>query len=145
MKLIHHVLDVDASPGRLWSALTEREGLAGWWSTEVDCPPAAVGTVVRFTFAGDFNPQMEVTELVDGERLVWRCVGGHQNWDDGTFLFELAPRPNGRSRLRFSQEYAIELSDDDYGIYNFNWGYYLESLRLLCVTGAGKPFSPDGH
>jgi hypothetical protein len=26
--------------------------------------------------------------------------------------------------------------------YNFNWGYYMESLRLLCTTGAGKPFVP---
>jgi hypothetical protein len=22
----------------------------------------------------------------------------------------------------------------------FNWGYYLESLRLYCITGQGKPF-----
>jgi hypothetical protein len=43
-------------------------------------------------------------------------------------------------RLRFWQEYAVELADDYYGVYNFNWGYYLESLRLLCVTGTGKPF-----
>jgi len=35
---------------------------------------------------------------------------------------------------------AVELADDYYGVYNFNWGYYLESLRLLCVTGTGKPF-----
>ena len=33
-----------------------------------------------------------------------------------------------------------ELSDDAYGTYNFNWGYYLESLRLLGETGTGKPF-----
>jgi hypothetical protein len=35
---------------------------------------------------------------------------------------------------------VAELADDYYGVYNFNWGYYLESLRLLCVTGTGKPF-----
>lgn len=23
---------------------------------------------------------------------------------------------------------------------NFNWGYYLDSLRLLCETGHGKPY-----
>jgi hypothetical protein len=37
------------------------------------------------------------------------------------------------------------LGADDYcGVYNVNWGYYLESLRLLCVDGAGKPFRPTG-
>jgi hypothetical protein len=52
----------------------------------------------------------------------------------------LATPDDGRTRLRFWQEYAVELADDYYGVYNFNWGYYLESLRLLCTTGTGKPF-----
>jgi hypothetical protein len=44
--------------------------------------------------------------------------------------------------LRFWQHYATELSDDAYGTYNYNWGYYLESLRLLCESGTGHPFEP---
>jgi len=47
----------------------------------------------------------------------------------------------GGTRVRFWQHYATELDDDSYGIYNFNWGYYLESLRLFCETGTGKPFN----
>ena len=72
----------------------------------------------------------------------WRCVGGHEPWADNTFRFQLVDLDGGRTRLRFWQEYAVELPDDAYGTYNFNWGYYLESLRLLCVTDAGKPFRP---
>jgi hypothetical protein len=30
-----------------------------------------------------------------------------------------------------------------HGIYNFNWGYYLESLRLLLTTGTGRPYRPE--
>jgi hypothetical protein len=37
---------------------------------------------------------------------------------------------------------AVELSDDACGVYNWNWAYYIESLRLLCTSGAGKPFAP---
>jgi len=33
-----------------------------------------------------------------------------------------------------------DLSDDAVASANFNWGYYLDSLRLLCETGSGKPF-----
>ena len=47
-----------------------------------------------------------------------------------------------RTKLRFWQDYAVELRDDAYGIYNFNWGYYLESVPLLCTTGVGKLFTP---
>jgi uncharacterized protein YndB with AHSA1/START domain len=112
VKTIHHVLDIDAAPAPVWAALTEAEGLAGWWSTKLDTQSAAVGTQIRFTFAGDFNPVMEITSIVAPTALEWRCTEGHKNWDD------------------------------DYGVYNFNCGYYLESLRLLCTTGSGKAFQP---
>ena len=140
MKTIHHVLDVAAPPRRVWEALTEHDGLAGWWTPTVAVEGRGVGAQVSFTFGGDFNPVMEVTDLDPGRRLRWRCADGHANWKDNTFTFELAGQPDDRTRLRFTQDYAVELSDDDYGIYNFNWGYYLESLRLLCTTGTGKPY-----
>ena len=140
MKTIHHLVDIDAPPATVWAALTEQERMAGWWSTKVDAPPAAVGVQVHWTFAGDFNPVMETIAIDDGHSVAWRCVSGHQPWQDSTFRFELAPYEDGRTRLRFWQDYAVELADDYYGTYNFNWGYYLESLRLLCSTDTGKPF-----
>jgi uncharacterized protein YndB with AHSA1/START domain len=141
MKTIHHVADIDSAPGPVWSALTEPSQMAGWWSTKLSSPEAAVGARVEWTFAGDFNPVMEIIGLDAGKELVWRCASGHEPWQDGTFRFEVAPLDDGRTRLRFWQDYAVELADDYYGVYNFNWGYYLESFRLLCVTGTGKPFA----
>jgi uncharacterized protein YndB with AHSA1/START domain len=140
MKIIHQVVDVDAGSDKVWWALTEPDGMAGWWSTRLESPPAKVGAVTKWTFAEDFNPEMEITSIDKNAMLVWRCVGGHVPWKDNEFRFELSPIEDGRTRLRFWQEYATELDDDSYGVYNFNWGYYLESLRLLCVTGTGKPF-----
>jgi hypothetical protein len=83
---------------------------------------------------------MEIITLDEHKVLAWRCVSGHEPWQDGIFRFALATEDDGRTRLRFWQEYAVELADDYYGVYNFNWGYYLESLRLLCATGTGQPF-----
>ena len=145
MKTIHHVLDIDAPAGAAWSALTEAEQLAGWWSTTLQMTGPAVGDRTAWTFAGDFNPVMETIESDDTRRLVWRCVSGHEPWQDSTFRFELTALDGGRTRLRFWQDYAVELADDYYGVYNFNWGYYLESFRLLCVTGTGKPFAAGGY
>ena len=140
MKTIHHVVDIDAQIGPVWTALTEPDRMAGWWSTKVKTPPAAVGARVDWTFAGDFNPVMEIITLDEHKELAWRCVSGHEPWQDAIFRFVLATEDDGRTRLRFWQEYAVELADDYYGVYNFNWGYYLESLRLLCTAGTGKPF-----
>jgi len=140
LKTIHHLVDVDAPTDTVWAALTEESHMAEWWSTKVDAPDANVGTVVRWTFIDDFNPDMEIVSVDPEHELVWRCVGGHVPWADGTFRFTLERTGERRCRLRFWQDYAVELDDDAYGTYNFNWGYYLESLRLACATGTGKPF-----
>ena len=145
MKQIHHVVDIDSQPGLVWEALTTDEGLAGWWTSTLSSDGPGVGSRTRFTFGGDFNPVMEVTGAEEGYQLEWLCVDGHKKWQDNTFTFQLVDAGGGRCRLRFSQHYAVELNDDDYGSYNFNWGCYLESLRLLCTTGKGKPFHPAEH
>ncbi len=81
-------------------------------------------------------------DALEPARLVrWTCVDGHPNWQDNTFSFALKEKA-GETQLHFVQEYAQELSDETYGIYNFNWGYYLNSLKRLCETGTGAPFEP---
>jgi quinol monooxygenase YgiN len=98
--------------------------------------PELVGGPVVFT-----DYRLAAANVHPG-RLVSRCVAGHDPWQDNTFRFTLADLDDGRCRLRFWQEYAKELDDDAHGTYNFNWDYYLESLRLTCTTGTGKPFQP---
>jgi len=138
MKTIHHVFDIAAPQAEIFGALSTGEGLASWWTSEVAADTAAGGSV-RFTFGDDFNPVMRIEELAAPGRVRWACVGGHDPWLDNRFDFELEATEAG-TRLRFWQHYARELSDDAYGVYNFNWGYYLESLRLRCETGTGKPY-----
>jgi uncharacterized protein YndB with AHSA1/START domain len=140
MKRIHHVVDIDAPAATIWSALTDADGLTSWWSTRLDTGEAQVGMLLHWTFAGDFNPVMEIATLEERRELVWRCIDGHSPWKDGTFRFQLVASDTGHTRLRFWQDYAVEFADDAYGSYNFNWGYYLESLRLFCTIGVGKPF-----
>jgi uncharacterized protein YndB with AHSA1/START domain len=145
MKTIHHVVDIDAPAARVWAALTNPGDLARWWSTRVEpVGGPGVGGRLDWTFRDDFNPVMQIAAERDGQELEWVCTGGHAPWQDNRFRFQLGEAGDGRTRLRFWQEYAVELPDDAYGTYNFNWGYYLESLRLLCVTGTGKPY-PAGQ
>ncbi len=138
MKTIHHVFDVAASAGAVYQALTTQEGLAGWWTTRVTTS-GEHGSIVDFTFVEGFNPDMEITDLQPGRRVAWKCVGGHEPWADNTFEFTIEAGGE-QTRVRFWQHYATELDDDSYGIYNYNWAYYLESLRLLLTEGSGKPY-----
>ena len=137
MKTIIHAFRIHASAAKVFDALTTENGLSGWWSTAVQID-TATGTV-HFRFTGDFNPQMKMLERHPGKHVVWKCVGGHANWDENTFSFNLSASGEETDVL-FKQEYSRELSDTVYGTYNFNWGYYLNSLKQLCETGHGTPF-----
>jgi uncharacterized protein YndB with AHSA1/START domain len=141
VKTILHVLDIDAGPSRVWQALATEEGLAGWWSTKVSAD-MRLGGVIDWTFQEGFNPDMEITELSEESKMAWRCIGGHEPWGDNTFVFEIKPLDGQRTQLWMRQDYAQELSDEAYGIYNFNWGYYLHSLQQFAANGTGHPFEP---
>jgi hypothetical protein len=53
--------------------------------------------------------------------------------------FDLRAHESG-TRVTFRQGYGELLDDESFGVFNFNWGYYLESLRTYCESGRGKPF-----
>jgi len=139
MKTILHAFDIEADREKVRRALTTLEGLSGWWTTEV-AGQTEEGGVIHFVFDGDFNPDMRVDESSNGT-VRWTCVGGHEPWLDNTFEFEIAGEAPVNFMMR--QHYARELSDRAYGIYNFNWGYYLDSLRTLVESGNGKPFQVE--
>lgn len=138
MKTIIHTVHVHTPRAVVYRALTTEGGVTGWWTTKATLEPGVDG-VIRFVFMDVFSPHMKQVALVDGERVEWRCVAGHDNWQDNTFTFLLRDA-DGETSLRFVQQYAQELDDDTYGTYNFNWGYYLNSLKQYCEKGVGTPF-----
>lgn len=140
MKTIIHAVNINGSTAKVFDAIGGR-AITDWWSTKVEANQE-VGSHVRWTFEEGFNPVMEI-EALEPDRLVrWRCIDGHEPWQDNTFEFAISESDVGGTLLQFRQEYAQELDDVSYGIYNFNWGYYLESLRLLVAEGKGKPYTP---
>jgi len=141
MKTILHSVDLRVGPRVVYDSIATVKGLAGWWSTRVSAE-IKVGGTIRFQFIDIFNPVMEIVALEPPRRVEWKCIAGHDPWSDNTFHFAIEPRGSG-SILFFRQEYAQELSDEEYGRYNFNWGYYLHSLKLLCETGTGTPHTPE--
>jgi len=139
MKTIIHVVDIGAPRDKVYTALTQQDALSSWWTKKV----SVEGDEVQFMFVPDiFNPRMKVTQKAEAQTVHWRCIGGVENWKDNTFSFDLQGS-NGSTRLKFVQNYAQELDDDVYGVYNFNWAYYLDSLRQYLETGTGKPFTGE--
>jgi uncharacterized protein YndB with AHSA1/START domain len=139
MRDIIHTVRIGAPPPEVYRSLIEQDRLSGWWTTRVGVD----GDLVRFTFEDPFHPVMRVTRRDEPRALEWALEGGHEPWNGSRFVFELA-EANGGTSLLFRMTYGQELPDEQYGVYNFNWAYYLDSLRLLCEEGTGKPFEPPG-
>jgi uncharacterized protein YndB with AHSA1/START domain len=139
VNLIHHVFDIQAPPETVFRSITTAAGLSSWWTTEVQGDSAEVGSQFLFTFRGPFNPQLLITEIESPSRVTWQGVSGHDAWGETTIRFQM-DRIDNATLVRFWHQMGPDRTDDAVASANFNWGYYLDSLRLLCETGRGKPY-----
>jgi len=136
---IIHVLVIHASKQKVYEAITTQRGLSSWWTTNVKAE-TKVQSIIEFRFHDPFHPDMKITKLRENDCVEWECIGGADEWIKSKFMFDLTEQSSD-TQLKFIQEYGKKISDEAYGIYNFNWGYYLQSLKDLCENGRGKPYT----
>ena len=141
METILHAVDIGAPADKVYDALTTGDGLSRWWSTNVVAEERP-GGIVRFKFIPDFNPEMEITEMTRASAVGWKCVGGADPWLGAVIRFNLEPRGE-RTMLIFTQRYTGDLPDEAFGMFNYNWGYYLHSLQEYVERGVGTPHPAD--
>ena len=138
MPSIKHYLVIKAPGERVYNALSKTEGLCGWWTTEAKSD-IHIGGIAEFIFGDHYHNKMEITNLRDNTKVEWKCIEGDKEWIGTTFLFDLEEK-DGSTILRFSQNNWKEESDF-FASCNYNWGYYLKSLKQYCETGEGTPFN----
>ena len=134
---ILHVFHVGADLVTIKHALNTITGLASWWTKDVTGSAVTDG-IIQFRFADVFKPDMQVMQSNDS-LIQWKCVAGEKDWLGDLFSFAFLAK-NKSVTITFTQEYANDISDEQFGTFNFNWGYYLHSLKLYCETGKGTPW-----
>ncbi|NIR48920.1 SRPBCC domain-containing protein [candidate division KSB1 bacterium] len=139
MAVIKHSVDINASRERVYKAVATEKGLSNWWTKDVTAD-AEVGGKADFRFEGaGFHAVMNITKLGPNAEVEWQCTDSVDEWIGSKFTFKIEER-NRNSLLLFTQHYSKPISDEEYGRFNFNWGYYLHSLKEYCETGQGKPY-----
>jgi uncharacterized protein YndB with AHSA1/START domain/predicted SnoaL-like aldol condensation-catalyzing enzyme len=137
MPSIIHQLTIKCSVDRIYQALTEQQGLAGWWTTDVVAEPTA-GSVAEFGFSNRRTViRMRVEEIVPASLVAWRCLGGIEEWSQTSLRFELKRDGNETILVFRHQEWMS--SDGVLPLCSFDWARYLMSLRSLVETGHGNP------
>jgi uncharacterized protein YndB with AHSA1/START domain len=139
MDTIRHRVGVQAPVERVQERLTTLDGLASWWTRDVEGDPAEGGKLT-FSFGIGRTVEVEVLSVLP-EQVVWRCVGGPDEWIDANFSFDLAAGTDGETVVLF-QHTGWREPVEFMSHCSTKWGYFLLSLKLAVETSAGTPW-PD--
>jgi uncharacterized protein YndB with AHSA1/START domain len=142
---ILHRVGIKSSLDEVYKALTMREGLAGWWTTDTQGAGNKVGEVIRFRFSvagkeiGGFD--MKVLELRPGRRVLWEVVDGPKEWIGTKVVFDLK-KEGDWTIILFKHEGWKEPVEFMHHC-TTKWGIFLMSLKALLETGKGAPNPSD--
>ncbi len=137
MPHIKHYLKIDTAPEKVYEAITEQKGLSSWW-TEKTRAKAAEGALLEFRFGDEYEARMEILKLEPNKYVGWQCVYGHREWQGTKINFDIQTN-NGATWLMFGHENWNDYTEF-FALCNFNWAYYLESLKSYCEKGKGTPY-----
>lgn len=140
---ILHRVGIKSSVDKVYDALTTREGLADWWTTNTQ-GDSDVGGVLRFRFSADGREiggfDMKVLELQPNARVLWDVVDGPPEWLGTKVSFELE-QADDYSIVLFKHQGWKEPAPFMHHC-STKWATFLMSLKALVETGKGSP-SPD--
>ncbi len=142
MAAILKELTIQATPRRVWDALTKPDEIARWWTDDVSIQPE-VGTLAEFRFSqGTFVIQFEVAELDEEAKMSWITRQGPStgHWTGTSVTWQLEPVHTG-TKLVFTHDRFVQ-ADRRYEITRAWWEHFLGSLKSYLERGKGTPGSP---
>ncbi|MHB1236994.1 MAG: SRPBCC family protein [Gallionella sp.] len=136
--IVHRIGIEGAAAERVYQAVATREGVASWWTENVN-GESAVGSVLQFIF-GKGGPAFQVLELTPPARVRWKCVAGPAEWIDTRIHFDISSQ-DGETVLLFKHcgwreevEFMHHCSTQ--------WACFLIGLKQLLESGKGRPYGP---
>ena len=137
MSNIVEEITIEATPQRVWEAITEQDEIVQWWAYEARVKPV-VGSLAEFSFRqGALVMQFEVAELVQNKKIRWISRQGVPQWSGTSVTWQLTPTQNG-TQLVFMQDGFDQIDERTRGA----WVYFLASLKSYLEAGKGTPGTP---
>lgn len=138
---IRHRVGLAAPAGRVYGALATTKGLCGWWTRDVR-GDAEIGSKLEFYFgAPEPGAVLEVTELVPGRGVSWRCLHGPDEWVGTTITYDLSTA-DGQTALLFTHAGWREPIEFMHHC-STKWAYFLLGLKAGLEGGAATPYPED--
>ncbi len=134
--ILHRVGVKDATPEKVYEALTTVDGLAGWWTSDTSENDGVLQ--FRFPPVGGFD--MEVLEARPAEQVTWKVVDGPEEWIGTTIDWKL--RQEGEYTVILFGHLGWKEPVEFMNHCSTKWATFLLSLKSLVETGQGSP-APD--
>jgi len=125
---IRHLVLIDSTPGKIYTAITTQQGIAAWWSIHNNARPE-VGSVYRISFGRDYFKEIKITEMDPHQRVVWEILDAHPEWLITKIVFDISMGKKS-AELRFDHSGWTDYTDM-FAQCNHHWGVYLENLKTL--------------
>lgn len=124
---MHHAVQIDASPDKVYQAIATDARLRSWWTADSKTD-ANAGGKAEFGFDDRGTVfRMRIEELRPGARVVWSCLGDPDDWKGTRLTWEMSAGDGG-TMLRFTHG-NWRSTDDYFGTCNSTWGELMYRLK----------------
>lgn len=132
---------INAAPDKTYRAITQPDELRLWWTQQADIDPK-LGSVSEFRFYnGGVVLRLELTEKTPNSKVVWKPVSGVPDWPGTSVVWDIVPTETGTKLLFSHRDFAN--ADGSLPYTNYNWAWYIISLKKYLETGTGSPHTGD--
>ena len=137
-EMLHKVV-IRAEAQRVYDAIATESGLRGWWTEDSTFHPE-VGGKASFGFGNRGAVfSMLIEELAPPRRVVWRCTGGHHEWEGTRLIWEVKPATVDKTKVRFTHA-GWRSREGWYATCNTTWGALMQHLKMYVEGHCREPF-----
>jgi len=141
MHEIRHRVGMKAPISEVFSAVATREGVAQWWTRDIEGESRPGGTLAfHFGFPEPWVTML-VVELVEPTLVRWLCVEGPDEWKGTTVTFELKAEGDETTLLFTHAGWREPVAFMHHC--STKWGYFLLGLKAEFGEGKATPWPND--
>jgi uncharacterized protein YndB with AHSA1/START domain len=139
MHTIEDRIRITATPSRVVEALTTKEGIRGWWTTDVDCDSEKREATFRFEKQSEVMTATFRLDSADERGVAMTCVHTTNNgdWLGTKLVFDLAVDGDGTQVVLRHSGYPAQ--NEVYANCTKGWSFFITSLKSYIETGKGEP------
>ncbi|MFY0642495.1 MAG: SRPBCC domain-containing protein [Bermanella sp.] len=135
---LHQVI-IEASPATVYDAITQNQGIKGWWTDTCETTNHEGGHCTFWFDDRQTHFTMEATRLLPNQRVFWQCIGGPEEWLATELWWEITQGEGNTCVVDF-KHMNWQRDDGLFPLCNSTWGSLMTQLKQFCETGVANPY-----